>query len=126
GKGGDDIYRFEEKWVNYFVLKGKVETKKYEDPENPDSKILGLSPLEKVMIIVKSEIDSFTLLSNPAGLFTTPLKAETDYKLTYYKPDYFAKTELISTQNKRSQDSVTIIIPAYAELDKIFPQKEIV
>lgn len=126
GKGGDDVYRFEEKWVNYYVLKGKVETKRYEDPENPDSKILGLVPLDKVMIIVKSEVDSFTLLSNPAGLFTTPLKAETDYKLTYYKPDYFAKTELISTKNKRSQDSVTIIVPAYAELDKIFPQKEIV
>lgn len=126
GKGGDDIYRFEEKWVNYFVLKGKVVAKNYEDSENPDSKVLGFVPLEKVMVIVQSDIDSFSLVTNSAGLFSAPLKAETNYKLTYYKPNYFAKKEAVTTKGKRTQDSTTIIIPAYAELEKIFPQKEIV
>lgn len=126
GKGGDDIFHFEEKWVNYFVLKGKVEEKKFEQPENPDSKLLGMSPLDKVMVIVKSPTDSFTLLSNAAGLYTTPLKAETDYKLTFYKPGYFSKNTTVTTVGKRNQDSTLISIPAYAELDKIFPQKEIV
>lgn len=126
GKGGDDLYRFEEKWINYFVLKGKVVTKNYEDSENPDSKVLGLVPLEKVMVIVQSEVDSFTLVTNSDGLFSAPLKTETAYKLTYYKPNYFAQKEGITTKGKRTQDSTTIVVPAYAELEKIFPQKEIV
>lgn len=126
GKGGDDIYSFAEKWANLYVLKGLVETKNYENPENPDSKVLGLVPLEKVMVIVKSSTDSFTVVSDAAGLFSAPLKAETDYKLTYYKPTYFAAYGAVTTKGKRTTDSLTIVIPTYAELEKVFPQKEIV
>ncbi len=85
--------------------------------------MLGMSPLDKVMVIVKSATDSFTLLSNAAGLYTTPLKSETDYKLTFYKPGYFSKNTTVTTVGKRNQDSTLISILAYAELDKIFPQR---
>jgi outer membrane protein OmpA-like peptidoglycan-associated protein len=126
GKGGDDIYYFEEGWVNYFVLNGKVQEKKYENPENPDSKLLGMKPLEKVKVILKSSADSIAILSNAAGVFNANLKSETDYKLTYYKPGYFSATGFVSTKGKRNQDSTYIYLNTLAELDKIFTQKEIV
>ncbi len=126
GKGSDDIYHFEQGWVNYFVLSGLAEEKKFENAENPDSKLLGMRTLEKVMVIVKSATDSFTLLSNSAGLFKADLKSETDYKLTYYKPGYFAASGFVTTKGKRNQDSTYIYVPTKVELDKIFTQKEIV
>lgn len=126
GKGGDDIYHFEEGWVNYFVLNGKVEEKKYENAENPDSKLVGMKPIDKVMVILKSATDSVKLLSNAAGVFNANLKSETDYKLTYYKPGYFSATGFVTTKGKRNQDSTYIYVSTVAELEKIFTQKEIV
>jgi peptidoglycan-associated lipoprotein len=126
GKGGDDIYSFQEKWVNYFVLKGNVVAKKYENPDDPDSKLLGVEPLDKVMIILKSNQDSITLLSNTVGLFSASLKYETDYKIIAYKPNYFSTNTQITTKGKRNQDSIYINIFVNLELEKIFPQKEIV
>ncbi|MGC3966921.1 MAG: OmpA family protein [Pirellulales bacterium] len=125
GKGGDDIYSFGEKWVNLYVLQGLVEAKIYADSTNPDSEILGLVPVEKATIIIQSSTDSFTVSSDSVGRFTANLKAEMDYKITYTKPTYFAKNDYVTTKGKRSSDSTTIIIPTYGELEKIFPQKQI-
>ncbi len=126
GKGSDDIYSFSERWVNYFVLKGLVQEKNYLQPDNPDSELKGMKPIDKVMLIVKSNIDSMTLVSNTAGVFSSPLKAETEYKLTAYKSGYFSNTATFSTKGKRNQDSTYIYISTVIELNRIFPQKEIV
>lgn len=126
GKGSDDIYSFTERWVNYFVLNGLVQEKNYLQLDNPDSELQGMKPIDKVMLIVKSDVDSMTLVSNAAGVFTSPLKAETDYKLTAYKPGYFSNTGMFTTKGKRNQDSTYIYIPIVIELNRIFPQREIV
>ncbi len=129
GKGSDDIYRFEEKWINLFVLKGKVVEKNFEQPENPDSKMLGLKNVTKAKIELRNTDDNLiaTTLSDTGGNFTFKLEAETSYKLAVSKNGYFNNNSTtLSTKGKKNQDSTLISIYAQVELEKIFPSKEIV
>lgn len=129
GKGSDDIYRFEEKWINFFVLKGKTTEKKFENPDNPESKVLGLQNLPKAKVELKSADDKViaSTVSDTAGNFTFKLSSETDYKLAVSKNGYFSNNNAtLSTKGKRNQDSTLISIYTEVELEKIFPSKEIV
>lgn len=128
GKGSDDIYRFEEKWINIFVLKGKVVEKDFENPDDPDSKVLGMKPLPKAKVDLKTTDDRSvrTLYSDTGGAFLFRLEAETDYKLTAGKNGYFNKTDYVSTKGLRNQDSTFIYLYAELELEKIFTTKMIV
>ena len=128
GKGADDIYRFEEKWMNLFVLRGKVVEKDFENPENPDSKVLGLKNLAKVKVELKSTNDKViaTATTDTAGKFAFKLEAETDYKLTASKGGYFSNNATVTTKGKRNQDSTIIRIYTQIELEKIFTQKMLV
>ncbi|MFN8277761.1 MAG: OmpA family protein [Chitinophagales bacterium] len=129
GKGKDDIYHFEEKWRNIFQLKGKVLTKQFEDPSNPDSKVLGLQPVKAARVELKvpsTDAVIASVLTDGGGNFSFPLEKETDYKLTANGYGYFAKSETASTRGKRNQDSTLITIYKEIELDKIFPKREIV
>lgn len=128
GKGGDDIYVFEEKWINYFVLKGQIVEKQYENPEKPESKVLGLSPLKGAKVELRLKTDSVvaTALSDSAGRYSIRLQAETDYKIVATKGGYFSNNDLITTAGKRHPDSTLITITSTIELEKIFTSKEIV
>ncbi len=128
GKGGDDIYRFEEKWINLFVLRGKVVEKDFENPENPDSKVVGLKNLAKAKVELKTTDDKViaTTTTDTAGKFVFKLEAETDYKLTASKGGYFSNNSFASTIGKRHQDSTIIRIYTQIELEKIFTQKMLV
>ncbi len=129
GKGEDDIYHFEDRWVNYFILKGKTLAKQYENPEDPDSKLLGILPLPGVRVELKDpQTDSViaSALSDKGGNYTFSLDQERDYKLTGSKYDYFNKNESVTTKGKRHQDSVYITLHQDIELDKIFKTKMIV
>jgi outer membrane protein OmpA-like peptidoglycan-associated protein/tetratricopeptide (TPR) repeat protein len=129
GKGEDDIYRFEDRWLNIFTLKGKTLAKKYEKPEDPDSKLLGIEPLPGVKVELKNPTTDAVLattISDKGGNYTFHLDKETDYKLTANKYDYFNKNETASTKGKRNQDSTYITIYKDIELEKIFKQKMIV
>ncbi len=129
GKGEDDIYRFEEKWINTFVLKGKVLTKKYENPEDPDSKLLGMMPVPGARVELRNAKND-TLIGfkncDKDGNYTFKLDAETDYKLAAGQAGFLNKKDATSTKGKRNQDSTLITIYKDIELDKIFTQKMIV
>ncbi|MFN8321091.1 MAG: OmpA family protein [Chitinophagales bacterium] len=127
GKGSDDIYRFEEKWINIFVLRGKVVEKNFENPENPESKVLGLKNLPKAKVELKATDDRViaTGISDTAGNFIFKLDAESDYKITAGKSGYFSNNTTVSTKGKRHQDSTLINIYTQVELEKIFTQKMI-
>ncbi len=128
GKGGDDIYRFEEKWINLFVLRGKVVEKNYEKPDDAESKVLGLKNLPKAKVDLKSTDDRViaSTFSDSIGNFAFRLNAETDYKVAGTKNGYFSKTEYTSTKGKRNEDSTIITLHVQIELEKIFPQKMLV
>ncbi|MCW5909151.1 MAG: OmpA family protein [Chitinophagales bacterium] len=128
GKGSDDIYRFEEKWVNIFVLKGKTVEKQFENAENPDSRVLGLQSLPKTRVELKATNDTVlnALFSDTAGGFIFRVDGEREYKVTASKNGYFNKTVTVSTKGLRHQDSTFIYVYTELELEKIFTQKEIV
>jgi len=125
GKGSDDVYRFEDKWVNFFVLNGKVVEKEFEVAENPESKVLGLKPMAKAKVELKSTKDEViaTVYTDAKGEFLFNLEAETDYKLTASKSGYFNSNAQTSTKGKRHQDSTLISLFVQVELEKIFTQK---
>ena len=102
GKGGDDIYRFEEKWINVFVLRGKVVEKNYKNPEDPKSEILGLKNLPKAKVDLKTTDDRViaTVFSDSLGNFAFRLNAETDYKISGIKNNYFSNNTTTSTKGE--------------------------
>ncbi|MFI4963653.1 MAG: OmpA family protein, partial [Legionellales bacterium] len=129
GKGGDDIYRFEEKWINIFVLRGTIVEKEYEKPDDPDSKVLGLKALGKARVDLKNTDDKIiaTTTSDSIGRFVFRLNAETDYKVTAGKGGgYFTKNDFTSTKGKRNQDSTIITLHMQIELERVFPTKMMV
>lgn len=128
GKGSDDIYKFEELWLNQYEVRGKVLTKQLEDENNPESKVLGLVPLRLAKCELKTAAgDSVaTFITDTGGIFFFTLEANTAYQILASKNDYFANSAEVSTFGKKSKDSVLISQYVEIELDKIFTSKEIV
>ncbi len=127
GKGSDDIYRFEEKWRNVFIVYGKTLEKQFENPDNPDSKVLGLKALPKAKVELKT-LDEKIIASgidDTLGKFAFRLEAETDYKITASKNGYLTNSVFVSTKGKRHQDSTIISLFTEIELEKVFTQKMI-
>ena len=129
GKGSDDIYRFEEKWINLFILRGTVVEKNYENPEKSDSKVLGLKPLPKAKVELHIAGDTAviaTAVSDTGGRFVFKLDAETSYKVSASKGGYLSNNSQVTTKGLRHQDSTIIRVYTQIELDKIFPEKMLV
>lgn len=128
GLGSDDVYRFEEKWTNLYVLNGKTLEKNYENPENPDSKVNGLKSLPKVRLDLQTAEGKPVshVFSDTSGRFVFRLEPESDYKISAGKNGYFNNNVTVSTKGKRSMDSVYIYLYTEIELDKIFTQKMMV
>lgn len=122
GNGSDDIYVFEKIFFNLYALELKVIEKKYADPTDSDSDVLGTQALAGAAVSLLS-VDKIT----PAdGTVNFDLEAETDYKVLISKTDYFNKSISFSTKGLQSRDSVLITIFKEVELERIFPEKEIV
>lgn len=128
GKGGDDIYMFNEVWFNEFVLRVNTFENKYEVAENPESKIVGLQKLPKVKFELNSETTgNAVFVTNDTGYYFTRLgRSMSDYQLSATKPGYFAKTIKFSTNGLATKDSIFVVVNVDVTLEKIFPQREIV
>ena len=127
GKGSDDIYRFEEKWRNFFVIRGTAYENVYENPADGDSKITGTKPLSRVKIELKKTDGSVvnTTASDTAGHFQFRIEGETDYKYLASKNGYFSASNTVAALHK-NQDSTLIVAYTQVTLNKIFPQKMLV
>jgi peptidoglycan-associated lipoprotein len=129
GKGEDDIYRFEDKWVNFFILRGRVLTKQFEDTTNPDSKVIGMLPVPGARVELRNPVtDTLIAFRNcdRNGNYTFNLESETDYKLSASQAGFLNKKETTTTKGKRNQDSTYITIHKDIEIDRIFPERMIV
>ncbi|MCS6819706.1 MAG: OmpA family protein [Chitinophagales bacterium] len=128
GKGSDDLYRFDELWINQYELRGRVVAKQFEDPQNPESKVLGLVPLRLAKCVLANENgDSLgVFITDTAGIFIFQLSPNTNYRITASRNEYFSNVAAVSTVGKRSKDSVLITLYTEIELEKIFTTKEIV
>lgn len=122
GQGSDDIYVFEKIFFNLYALELSVVEKQYADPNDSESEVLGLQALEGATVSLLS-MDKMTPKN---GIVNFDLAGETDYKVLISKTDYFNKSISFTTKDLRSKDSVLITIFKEVELEKIFPEKEIV
>lgn len=122
GKGMDDIYTYEKVFINYYALDLTVVEKQYQDPENSDSEVLGLQALEGAIILMKGQ-EKITPVN---GNLIFDLEADTDYKVLVSKTNYFNKSIQFSTKGLQSKDSLLITLFEEVELEKIFPETEIV
>ena len=127
GKGSDDIYKFEEKWLNVFALRGTAYENVYENPADGDSKITGRKPLSRVKIELKKADGSSagTASTDTIGRFTFRLEAEMSYKYLASKSGYFSASNTVLHLHK-NQDSTLIVTYTEVTLNKIFPQKMLV
>ncbi|NND35009.1 MAG: OmpA family protein [Saprospiraceae bacterium] len=140
GKGADDIYQYEkrkyyekrpepEEVFEYeIVLDLRVFQKKYEDDQDPNSKVLMRVPLSDAKItITENGIGFEETNSNQYGMLTLNLNPEKEYEF-FVSHEGFFNNDLIFSTRDLVIDS-TKRIQKYEEkilLDKIFYDLEIV
>ena len=142
-KGGDDIYRFEQRvpppkppkvdtvppkpLVYKIVLEGYVLEKIYSDPANPNSKILGRKPLTSATVQAdwSGKKQLFTVKED--GFFKMELAENTDYNFNATLAGYLANSAKFSTKGI-AKDPTNPVQTFEIEivLDQIFRNREIV
>lgn len=140
GKGSDDIYIFEKRKYHpikpepedlfeyEIVLDLRVFQRQYEDPEDPNSKVIMRIPLSDAKISITENGKGFKeTASNRFGILSVELNPEKSYEF-FVSHDGFFNNELIFSTEDLEIDS-TKKVQKYEErilLDKIFYDKEIV
>lgn len=111
GVGGDDIYIYEklvpkeppvvieEKPVDYkLYLDGYVVEKIYEQPGNPNSKVLGRKPLAGALVTVQFDGKKKEFTTGEDGFFSFELAENTDYSFFAHKDGYLNQESRFSTR----------------------------
>lgn len=142
-KGGDDIYRFEQRipppkppqvdttppkpLVYKMILEGYVLEKIYAESSNPNSKVLGRKPLSgaEVTVDVAGKKQHFTVKDD--GFFRLELADNSDYSFNASLADYLSNNAKFSTKGI-AKDPANPVQTFELEivLDKIYRNKEIV
>lgn len=145
GKGNDDIYRYEkfppppppptppadstvkpEPIVYKMILEGFVLEKIYQDPANPNSRVLGRKPLPGSEVEIKYRDTVMKVTVGEEGMFTLELEAERDYQFFASRPDYLNNNAKFSTKGiAKDPRNPTQKFELEIVLDKIFKDKEI-
>ena len=89
---------------------------------------MGLVALDSAEILLTKEniLNNNTVLSDEKGMQYFDLKAETDYKITVSKKDYFTQSITVSTKYLKDIANINILLRDTVVLEKIYPEKEIV
>lgn len=145
GIGNDDIYRFErripppepvkdtlpevEEVAYKIILNGYVLEKIFEEPNDPNSKVLGRKPLDGAKVIAKltagKELQNFTVGED--GLFTMELEVNQDYTFIASMEGYLNNAATFSTKGLGLDPEIPVqTYEIEIVLDKIFLNKEIV
>ncbi|MCB9255858.1 MAG: OmpA family protein [Chitinophagales bacterium] len=122
GEGSDDIYLYEKVFINLYELHLSIVEKSYSDSLDSESEVLGLKPLAGAIVLFKGQ----EKISASDGKLLFALEAESDYKILVTKTGYFNKSISFSTKGLSSRDSLLIKLYEEVELERIFPEKEIV
>lgn len=122
GKGSDDIYSYEKLFINFYALDLSIIEKQYADPLNGESEVLGMQALPGAIVLMKGQ----EKISPADGKLLFNLEAASDYKILVSKSNYFNRSIEFTTKGLKSADSLIITLFKEVELEKIFPEKEIV
>jgi outer membrane protein OmpA-like peptidoglycan-associated protein/tetratricopeptide (TPR) repeat protein len=134
----DDIYVFEEKnlkktdtstdEVSYdIVIEGKVLEHIYEEPGNPNSRIMGTRPLAQAEVSIDKKSQFPTIQVDETGEFRYKLKEEGPYRFSANRSDYLSNSNYLDvklTEKDKSVGTKTYIV--HIVLDPIVYNKEIV
>ena len=143
GSGEDDIYTVEKRYVPppvvpdtieeepvvyKMTLVGYVVEKIYQDPADPNSKVLGRRPLPEsdVNIKIKGQADRIVHVGDE-GRFELELDSELDYSFLASKVGYLKNSARFSTKGISPDDNnPELTFEVEIVLDKIFANREIV
>lgn len=130
GKGGDDIYKFSERNENIYTLQAIVFEKVFENPTDPNSKVIDLKQVQGADIALKKYGVALQPVGNAVtdknGLAKFELEAETDYAVSATKEGYFKRSANATTKGKKDESKVNIVVQVKIVLEKIFEEREIV
>lgn len=140
GIGNDDIYRFEqlppppappkpkpEDIVYKMILDGYVLEKIYEEPGNPNSRVLARKPLPGSVVEIQIGKESKTVEVGEDGLFTLELEEDTDYSFVASKAGYLSNDARFSTKGiGKDPETPEMRFEIEIVLDQIFVDREIV
>jgi outer membrane protein OmpA-like peptidoglycan-associated protein len=133
GKGHDDIYRFVEQKVKVYLVKGDVVEKKFEREGDPNSRIIGYTPLPRVEVswVVSDSSGNIiskaqqTVKSDTTGSFRFIADAEKIYRISAARTDYFSKSEQASTMGFLTIEKDTITATVRIILDRIYKDVQV-
>ena len=142
-KGGDDIYRFEQrvpppkppkidtvpsKPLAYkIILEGYILEKIFSDPANPNSKILGRKPLSGASVQAEWNSKKQPFKVKDDGFFRMELAENTDYNFNATLEGYLANSAKFSTKGIAKDPSNPVqTFEIEIVLDQIFRNREIV
>ena len=138
GQGKDDIYYFEQRIPKAIVippgivlLKGLVQENIYENPDKPNSKIVGKQPLSGAQVKLEIIEKTQNALANEYktktdGIFNDRIEKGTNYRITVEKEGYFTLKHDFNTIETLVEDGDTTTISKVFTLNKIFKNVEIV
>ncbi|MCB0543152.1 MAG: OmpA family protein [Saprospiraceae bacterium] len=143
GRGGDDIYRFEQRvppprppkvdtvpakpLVYKMVLEGYVLEKIFSVSNDPNSKVLGRKPLAGASVQVDVNGKKETFLVKDDGFFRMELEENTDYAFTASLKEYLTNKARFSTRGiARDPATPEQTFEIEIVLDKIYHNREIV
>ncbi len=137
GKGKDDIYFFEKRMSPkeplpppVYLLKILVQTKSYQNENNPNSVLLGMKPIANATIEVSGKPDPAALgikfmNTDAEGLKKVFISKGSSYILKVSKAGYLSQEEMAEA-NSTAKDGDTIVIEKTITLSKIYKNVEIV
>ncbi len=142
-RGGDDIYRFEQrvpppkpprvdtvpaKPLAYkIMLEGYVLEKILTDPADPNSKVLGRKPLSGATVLAEFGAKKQPFSTKDDGFFKMELADNTDYNYTASLAGYLSNSTRFSTKGIAKDPSNPVqTFEIEIVLDKIFRDREIV
>ncbi|MCB0594609.1 MAG: OmpA family protein [Lewinellaceae bacterium] len=139
GIGGDDIYRFTKvippeppvvevpEEIEYkLILEGYVLEKIYNNPTDPNSKVLGRKPLPGSEVAIRFNKQKETVTVGEDGMFRLELEENTDYGFLASRENYLNNDAAFSTVGiGRDPNNPVQTFEIEIVLDKIFLDKEI-
>jgi outer membrane protein OmpA-like peptidoglycan-associated protein/tetratricopeptide (TPR) repeat protein len=144
GLGGDDIYKFEKRYVPppppppvaeneppeeeqyQLILEGYVLEKIYESENDPNSRILGRKPLPNSQVVINFKGAQDTLQLEEDGFFRLELEEASDYQFIASKEEYLTNQEFFTTKGiGRNPNMKVQTFEIEIVLDRIFLDKEI-
>jgi outer membrane protein OmpA-like peptidoglycan-associated protein len=130
GAGKDDIYAFQLSNENLYVLEGVILEKIFEDPKDPNSKVIDFQPVENASITIKKYGPGFPVIGTPKsdkfGRFGQDLEKESDYYVSGEKEGFLKQSAKFSTKGLRDLNNITIPVKVRLIVERIYVDREIV